>query len=1059
MLAGPGSGKTRVITYRVSYLIRNHGASPDSIMAVTFTNKAAQEMLARLHSDDLLGETIGMEVWIHTFHAACVRILREFCDEIGLSSNFAVIDQDAQDEIIAQCIRDFAPTISENQVWLVRDFISSAKIRMEDPTEPHETQRLNQQFEDEESIVTLNDMLAVTVQYQDYLKKHDALDFDDLVSQTVSLLSLCPDVKKELRQRFKFIMVDEYQDINVSQYQLIKHLCNSEKNLMVVADDDQSIYSWRGSDPTFIDKFKEDYNPRIIQLTEHFRSTQNLLRASQSLIGKNTRRKKGVLITDNDRGNPIYHYKLDNLDEEMRLVVWLINKLRKEKHYSPGQIAIFYRTHKLADKMEQYLLEHKIEVNRIRRESFFDDPHVKAIVDYLSLMCWDPDLYIRRIVNYPNMVMDELTQLQLERLAKRENLEFGDLMKKIALDENYNEYVGPLTRKRIKYFNDAINVVKEIPGDKSISQIVRDLFEFLESRRNPYHRDDLKALENSPQSGGLWMAVNSLYNAVQQEHKINIITEYGIDNYSAAGIISYVLQDYLDVGEKLNCHFLNQSDIQAGLPGFEQPIKKIEDIQVSEENSLNIIIGPIERIPDHIIKNAIVIGPDDIICLANLPAGPGGVVSTTALKLCQRLLSSYEGDNTQGLVVYDLETIGNNPKFATILEIGAKKIGSRNEDSRFHQLVNPRKNIPKSSTDIHGIKNQDVENKPSIEKVLPMFLRFIDDSVLVGHNIKEFDNKVISRCMLKSGMGMVEFPNRSYDTLNVAKRLYPLENYRLEALADKFNLSHDELHHAEADVEITEKIFRSLRREDLTRSEKLALPEVLPLVAIGILEKDAAIEPENAAFYNAAARHMRHRRPDEGAIELLPISHLEAPQEEEAIGFLDQVKNANPTDTRNDMDWNMTKAKFQNIVLDFEHGSYDKSLSAFLSYAKLLTSSDTSEEDEDKVTMMTVHSAKGKEFNVVIMIGMEQGNFPITGLGQTEEDMEEERRLCYVGMTRAKKQLYMTSVRRRMGDIEKTPSQFIWEIHPELIKTTEAKQIRKAWEKERNKKKQKMISS
>jgi superfamily I DNA/RNA helicase len=314
----------------------------------------------------------------------------------------------------------------------------------------------------------------------------------------------------------------------------------------------------------------------------------------------------------------------------------------------------------------------------------------------------------------------------------------------------------------------------------------------------------------------------------------------------------------------------------------------------------------------------------------------------------------------------------------------------------------------------------------------------------------------------------------------VAKRLFPLENYKLPVLADKFGISYDGLHRAEGDVDLTEQIFRRLRREDLWQRERRSLPEVLPLVAIGILEKNAAMEKENAAFYNAALRYLLQKRKPEirkarnpesqksglpalrlsgfpfppesisGAVELLPISHLEAADEEEAIRFLDMMRKEDPLDTKDDMDWNATKAKFQNVVLDFEHSSYDKSLNAFLGYAALFTNVDTPEEneDEDKVTMMTAHSAKGTEFPVVIMIGMEQGNFPLLRPDQSEEELEEERRLCYVGMTRAMRQLYMTSVRLRIGDREMTPSQFIWEIQPDLIKTVYADQIRRAWDRE-----------
>ena len=1042
VLAGPGSGKTRVITYRVAYLVRHHDIPPDNILAVTFTNKAAGEMKDRLHSDALLGETIGMEVWIHTFHAACVRILREYGEKIGLNPRFGIVDEEKREKILSQYIRDVGSTVAENQLWLVRDFISSAKLRLEDPTQPHKTKNLKRIMEDESQIVDMDDLMEVARRYQKFLNDHDALDYDDLTLKTVNLLKDCVDVRDKLHEQFQFLMVDEYQDINPAQYELIRHLCGPDRNIMAVADDDQSIYSWRGSDPSFIDKFKEVYNPRIVQLVDHFRSTQNLLRASQSLIRKNTRRKKGILITDNDRGGIIYHYKLDTEDEELKLVEWLIRKLVREKRYSPGQMAIFYRTHRLADKLEKYLLEHKIEVNRIRRESFFDDATVRGIVDYLRLSCWHPELYINRVINFPDPIIDELTKLQLERAAKKNGMEFGALLRSVASSDTPVAEVGPLTRNRIGHFISAIDEFANAPEDESVSGAVKRLFEFLESRRSPYHTIDLASIQSPGDLTSLWQPVNALYGSIQQKNPVSIIAAYGMDNYCAAGILMHVLQNYLDMGEKVTCQFLPPE----GEPDYIE-------LDEASENTLYAVIGSRENIPDEIIEHAILIGVDTdeefAPCVANLPAGEGGVVAVTALKFCQRLLISYESDNTDGLIVYDLETTGNKLRTAEIVEIGARKVGARRGTGVFHQLVNPRGRIPEFSTNIHGISNDDVKNEPGIETVLPSFLEFIDDSILVGHNIKEFDNKIISRYMA-SYMGRAELPNAAYDTISVARRLFPLGNYRLDALADKFDIEYDELHRAQDDVNVTDLIFRKLRREDLWQIVRTSLSEVLPLIGIGILEKNAAMEKENIAFYNAALRYLRYRKESDDIVEILPITNLEAADQEEAIRFLEIMKKEEPPDTKDDIDWSSTKAKFQNIVLDFERANYDTSLNAFLGHAALFNNMDMTEEDEDadKITMMTVHSAKGTEFPVVIMIGMEQGNFPIMRPDQTEEEFEEERRLCYVGMTRAEKQLYMTSVKRRMGR-EITPSQFIWEIQPDLIETVYAEQIRKAWDKER----------
>jgi len=1058
VLAGPGSGKTRVITYRVAYLVHSHGIPPESILAVTFTNKAAQEMTNRLHDTDLLGETIGMDVWIHTFHATCVRILRQYGEKIGLNKRFAILDQDSQEELLAQFIHDSKSSISVDQVWLVRDFISNAKVGLKDPTETRESEKLNRinernEMNDGTVDVVLNDVLEVAKQYQEYLNSHGVLDFDDLVSMAVRLLIENVDARDELQKKFQFIMVDEYQDINLAQYELIRLLCNNENNIMVVADDDQSIYSWRGSDPSFIDKFKEQYKPKVIQLVDHYRSTQTILRASQSLIEKNTRIKKGSLITSNDRGDLIYYYKLDDINEELRLVRQLIRKLIKEKYYSPSQIAIFYRTHRLADKLEQYLIEHKIPIKRIRKEAFTNQSSIRSIISYLRLMCWGLDPDLDKSLNFPDVVMDEMTKLQVNNIATENNLPLMKLFRNIG---SYD--VAPLTKRRIEQFVSLLDKLTELLKDGSAIKVVRGLIDALELERNPYHSDDLVAIENPPSFGNLQQAVNALYDKIQQKHPIKIIAHYGIDNYCSAGIINYVLTSYFSMEDKVTYQFISPDEDIVPTVEDSDPNSWEKD---SSKNILYLIIGEKGIVPPSIARQSILIGASgqwnniaDSPYIATLPAGEGGVISTVALKLCQRLMSSYEAGSIEGLIAYDLETIGNQPKTAEIIEIAAKKMGARrkSEDAVFHELVKPKKTIPKSSTDIHSITNDDVKDKPGIETILPKFIDFIGDSILVGHNIIEFDDKVISRYMAMY-MGKPELSNRAYDTLIVAKRLFPLENYKLDALADKFKISYEgsELHRANTDVSLTENLFRSLRREELGRNERKSLKEVLSLVALGILDKNAAMEKENVAFYNAAIRFVKYKKGRSEGIELLPISHLEASEEEEAIRFLENMADEEPPTTKDDEVWNSIVARVQNSVVNFERDAYDKSLTSYLSHAALLVGSDVSEETEDKVTMMTVHSAKGTEFPVVIIIGMEQGNFPIISRDQSEAEMEEERRLFYVGMTRAKKRLYITSVRFRYSDREATPSQFIWEIQPGLMKTVTAKEIRSAWDKRKNK--------
>lgn len=1056
VLAGPGSGKTRVITFRVAYLIREHQVPPESILAVTFTNKAAQEMINRLHSDELLGQTIGTEVWIHTFHATCVRILRKYGKQVGMNVSFAIIDEEDQRSLLSEIIREVLPNVPDNYAWLFKNVISDAKVRLKDPSQLTESEKLNKikfyHQQDEDLVnIDIKDVSAVAKVYQEYLRDHNAMDFDDLIVTTVDLLSKNEDIRYDLQNRIRFIMVDEYQDINTSQYELLKQLCNSERNIMVVADDDQSIYSWRGSDPSFIDRFKEEYRPRVVQLVDHFRSTKNILQAAQSLIARNTRRKKGTLTTTNERGSVLHYYKLNDEDEEVRVVLWLIRALLKKRHYSPGQIAIFYRTHKLADRLEQELLKHNLPVKRIRQESFIKEAGISSIIAHMRFVRYklEPDLH--KAVNFPDILFDELTKLQILRESRRRGISFYQMLKDI---DSY-EAIGALTRHRVRDFVVLMEQLDDI-SSKNINsrESVRQMIDALEAERSPYHGPDISAIKDPDSIGNLWTAVNAIYSVLQQGGQIHIMAEYGIDNYCAAGIILYVLQDYFRINGRVFCHFLGAEredrldNIRKIMPKDREDMFSFPSLDVPKD--LYIIIGSTNDIPDEIVANSIIIGrATGRQCISQLLPGEGDVVATSALKLCQRLLSSDEMRNVDGVVVYDLETLTNNVKTAEIIEIGAKKVGDTSDGGFFQRLVKPKSPIPRSSSDIHGITDEDVKDEPGIETVLPEFINFIGDQIVVGHNILEFDNKVIAKFMM-SCLNRAEFTNPSYDTFYVAKNLFPRENYRLDALADKFNIPYDDLrlHRALDDVILTERVFRYLRQEEITRHEKSSLKEVLPLVALGILEKNAAIEAENVAYYNAALRYIQSRKSTKVPLEIVPISNLNAVDEEEAFRFIDKMKREKPPITKDDQEWNERVSRLKNLLENFEQNTYDNSLDAFLNYASLLTSSDTLNEKEDCITMMTVHSAKGTEFPVVIMIGLEQGNFPIISGEQTEAELEEERRLFYVGMTRAMKHLYLISVKYR-DDKEMTPSQFIWEIRPDLLRTISSYQLREALNKRR----------
>ena len=1016
VVAGPGTGKTRVITDRIVHLIREQQIPPSQLLAVTFTNKAKQEMLNRI--EDLLGETQALDVRIHTFHAFCVRLLREHSNELGLSKHFAIFDQDTQEEVLLEALRELGLNRLAYSPWRLRDIIGAYKMKLEDPAANRDEILLEDGtvINDPAEVQNILDILNA---YQTKLASHNALDFDDLIFRSADMLEKVPAVRAKYHKDIRFILVDEYQDINVAQYALLKLLSRGpQHNVMVVADGDQSIYSWRGSSPRYIEQFKEDFNPTVIELEDHYRCSGNILRAAEAVIANNTPQKETVLKTNNDVGYPIYHYTRDTPDAEANLIITLIRKLVEGRHCSYGHIAILYRRHQLVEPLVDRLHEEEIPFQRAGQTNSFREEYAQGVLSYLNLFQWQLPGDIERAVNFPQQLIDDLTLVRLKWLAQQQGLTLIELLRKI---DDYSDDVGPLTRWNVRQFFQQIDDFhQEIEGEQ-IHTIANKLLNILSLRRSPYQSDDIHEIENQPEVPGLSAATDSLHSAIDRGESISLTALYGIDSYCAAHIIRNTLNRYLD----LSIHI----DMLA-------PDSSL--LTTSEETGINILIGDFGELPERkgttILLGSALDLDANVIQLNDSRFTQSR--SVTALNLCQKLLSSFERPNLANMIVYDLETTSEDPYRGQIIELGAIRLSATgNEIEVRHQLIKPIGTIPKSSTRIHGIDNETVAGKPDIETVLPRFLDFIKDRILVGHNIADFDNRVLERDLKPLNRGL---SNPYYDTFATAQRLYPRETCSLEALANKFNIRYDTVHRAVEDARVTHQVFEKLIEEDLRRREVRSLPELLPLVGIGILAAHGGQqrigtdeETENASetYRQAAARYIRARRPELDQLE----ADLESMEKQSVQVFVEELSRTQPNESSEEWEWEMRRAKFLNGVLNFEATNVERQLTDFLDYQKLINSADEMEVESDKITLMTLHAAKGTEFQVVIIVGMEEGTFPDRRSNESSGGLEEERRLFYVGMTRAQYQLHLTSVGRRNSDFERGSSMFLREIPSNLI--------------------------
>ena len=1006
VIAGPGTGKTRVITHRIAYLIREHNIKPENILAITFTNKAAEEMQARIN--DEIGEPHGSSIQACTFHAFCVKMLRKHATQIGLSENFTIFDQEFQDEILTESVHELNLEVDDYPSWLLRNIITDAKCTQQNPVDIVDTMDIYEPG-------TIENIRSVLQMYQEKLDEYDALDFDDLLVKAVELLERVEEVQEVYHKEVTYVLVDEYHDVNNVQYRLLQLLCPPpEGNLMVVADEDQAIYSWRGSNPQYIDDFRSDFNPSSLALDDHYRCSEKILRAAEEVISRNPeRQKQHTLRTHKDAGPDIFHYTFDAPITEAYNIIKVIRNLVTQRNFSYRDIAIFYRTHRLADVLAEQLLRENIRFQRVQPTNSFGEGNSKSILAYLRFIQWQLPQDLELAIKFPETCIDDLTWVRLKWLAQREHIEFIELLKNI---EAYPQDVGPLTRRNVRQFWTQLeNLSTEIESE-NVDQIIQTLFDTLEHSRSPYRAEELEVMEKQPEPPNLGTAQDVLYSALDLDEPIQITASHGIDEYCAAHIIHQTLETYLDYTPQLQ--FLPPNQNRA----------------TQMESGVHLLIGDFAEVGETGREaRTILIGTADIVNTDVIHLGAESVRSIAALKLCQRLINRFESPNMADMVVYDLETTGLNPKRAEIVEIAAHRLSVIGDEvERFHSMVRPPGGqIPYSATRIHRITEDDVKNAPEIEMVLPDLVGFMKDRILIGHNVAEYDNLILGRDLRKYLKTDLSAPH--YDTLATARRLFPRQRCSIGALAEKFGIDHGRLHGALEDVRVNREIFKELIKIDSYNREVKSLTELLPLVGIGILAKSEEFQSkstakgeiltETDALLNAAKRFVRTH--NAGLPDRFP---LEATEAEQASAYMEELQDSTPPEFPEDTEWRQRRIQFMNAVLHFESMSHTYNLTDFLDYQKLLTNVDEIDDETEQLTLMTLHAAKGTEFRAVIIIGMEEGSFPLWRQNLTEEELEEERRLFYVGMTRAQEQLYLSSVTYRFGERDRASSMFVREI-------------------------------
>ena len=524
VLAGAGSGKTKVLTTRVAYLIDELGITPESILAITFTNKAAKEMKDRIFK--MLG-TVAYQIQISTFHSFGLTILKEHYDKLGYDKNFTILDSDDSSTVVKKILKDMDKDPKKYSYKAIRNKISSAKNEL---MEPEDLAKFSTNDMDE---------LVVDVykKYKEKLKTNNSVDFDDLLMLPITLFRKYPEVLKFYQDRFKYILIDEYQDTNEAQYLLTKMISAKYKNICVVGDNDQSIYSFRGSNYKNILNFEKDYNnAKVIMLERNYRSTKQILDVANCIIKKNTLRKDKNLWTDNETGEKVKYHRAENEKDEAFYVKCQIEELKKTEKLS--EIAVLYRTNAQSRNMEEALLKENIPYKVIGSMYFYKRKEIKDLLSYLNVIYnSNDDISLLRVINVPkrgigaktienlSIQADLLNQSIYSTIEAGKELEF----KKIIEDIKANKDNMSLT-ELVDYVLDKSGMRKEFEDENTLDSEVRleNLEEFKSITKNFEEERGIVSLED------FLMEISLVADVEEHKNNTEVVTLMTI--HSAKGL-------------------------------------------------------------------------------------------------------------------------------------------------------------------------------------------------------------------------------------------------------------------------------------------------------------------------------------------------------------------------------------------------------------------------------------------------------------------------------------------------------------------------------------------
>ncbi len=930
VLAGPGAGKTFCLIERIRFLVEHDGFDPSRICAVTFTNKAAQEIAERLEKS--LGDR-SEGVKGGTLHALCAEILREHGERIAVRRGFGIADEEYQRDVLRRL-----GVWEKRRGWLLTQF-GKHRARGAD--------------------LTPADM-GIFIRYRAYLERRNLLDFDDLVVRTAELLDAYEAVADEIAARWDYLLVDEFQDLNPRQYAVVRRLAQSHRNLFVVGDDEQSVYSWTGADPRVLQHFVNDFQiKRIVVLDENRRTARQIFESARRLLRQNTSLfDEKVLRADRTSEHAVSVLGFADEHAEAR---WLLADLRADQQRSGlpwGQYGVLYRRHEIGDGLEAELLGAGIPCRLAAGRALQDDPVVRYLVAALRVIA-DPEDPLRQEA-FARVVLPSTIWTGIASEAERQKLEPLEWMRTVARRAARDDEDAKKLRR-------ADYALQNLPALARRHQGLTGLVEELLSQRVGTYKTVLEdrhdELTDPASDPAITALADRLRDARHGRKRVWLPRLAGLE-LALSGLL-----------------------LHAGVTS----VGYLDGKEPSRDDDLIIV-------------------PED--------GGRSGL-AFGLFKALQMVHTGALRDAFRDFVAVDLETTDRDPATCDIVELGAVRVRDGKVVAEYHQLVRPRVAITEGARQTHGITDDELRDQPALDQVWPAFREFCGDDILVAHNGNGFDFPILRRlgAALPGGGGFTTF-----DSLPLARDLHP-GSRKLGDLAHAFGIELREAHRAHDDARALALVFLRLQAEKLARARKTALVHLLDYLGLAFALSDPATLSDEAkgllsvayAFalgrYSDCLEHYRLERASPGAGD--------APSMEEVIERLggrrkmEQYRKEKRADER----YPAAMARLRRL-LDMAAGAeLADQLREFLD--RIALSRSDGAEDPDlafRVNLLTLHSTKGLEFSRVYIVGAEDAQLPgmlKDGRAPPDDELQEARRLLYVGMTRAKDRLVLTRAERR----------------------------------------------